>query len=415
MPQCSWITLQDITCLIAWSNQITFIVTSPQHMCLGEYNYWEHAQDSAETIFIWTVHTYRLIQMTMWKIHIHILSTHSVLLYIFTILCLNGCKIYKSPFQIWKFCGVTTEHWSTAAGLCIVQSLVISSDPEWWCQLRGVWVVYSWLCVCEEGRPCTSAVFLWQSYNCLEPSSDWQQQTNTDHFLKTFSVSCSWSAVSPRLNFIMSLWCTQQRCAAGLCYLLLTLCSWISAFNLDTTTILIKEGEKGSLFGFSLALHQQLTPEPHSWWVYQLDYCFGSCQVQKSSLPRMIVTWNMILYSSTVQCCQYLTLRIIFFSWRFRVLWWFSLLMCVFVRNSTRYLASWTSLWSETGLFMLRMMFSQWHSRYCRAQRLLKLDACVLSDIQIECEMSYSQEHHAVLSSLLASITVIIAHIRVIL
>uniref|UniRef100_A0A672LNH0 Integrin subunit alpha 7 n=1 Tax=Sinocyclocheilus grahami TaxID=75366 RepID=A0A672LNH0_SINGR len=38
-----------------------------------------------------------------------------------------------------------------------------------------------------------------------------------------------------------------------------------SAFNLDTTTILIKEGEEGSFFGFSLALHQQLTPEPHSW------------------------------------------------------------------------------------------------------------------------------------------------------
>ncbi|XP_073681651.1 integrin alpha-7 [Garra rufa] len=63
----------------------------------------------------------------------------------------------------------------------------------------------------------------------------------------------------------MSLWRTQRRCTAGLCCLLLTLCSQISAFNLDTTTILIKEGEEGSFFGFSLALHQQLTPEPHSW------------------------------------------------------------------------------------------------------------------------------------------------------
>lgn len=222
----------------------------------------------------------------------------------------------KLTFQIWKFCGVT-EHWSTAAGLRIVQSLVISSDPDQcatdrWVMMsaEGVWVVYSWLCVCEEGQPCTCAVFLWQSFNCLEPSSDWQQQTDTDNFLETFSVLCSRSAVSPRLwclseplNFIMTLWRTQQRCVTGL---LLTLCSWISAFNLDTTTILTKEGEEGSLFGFSLALHQQLTPEPHSWWVYQLDYCFGSCQGQKSSLPRMIVTWNMILYSSTVHFCQYL-------------------------------------------------------------------------------------------------------------
>ncbi|XP_077060636.1 integrin alpha-7 isoform X1 [Siphateles boraxobius] len=47
--------------------------------------------------------------------------------------------------------------------------------------------------------------------------------------------------------------------------LLLYLGSRISAFNLDISTILIQEGEQGSLFGFSLALHQQITPEPHSW------------------------------------------------------------------------------------------------------------------------------------------------------
>uniref|UniRef100_A0A8C9TA42 Integrin subunit alpha 7 n=1 Tax=Scleropages formosus TaxID=113540 RepID=A0A8C9TA42_SCLFO len=36
-------------------------------------------------------------------------------------------------------------------------------------------------------------------------------------------------------------------------------------FNLDTTQTLTKEGEKGSFFGFSLALHQQLSPISHSW------------------------------------------------------------------------------------------------------------------------------------------------------
>ncbi len=38
------------------SNQITFIVTSPQHKCLGEWNSYERAPDSAEkqqTIYIW--------------------------------------------------------------------------------------------------------------------------------------------------------------------------------------------------------------------------------------------------------------------------------------------------------------------------------------------------------------------------
>ncbi len=34
------------------SNQITFIVTSPQHMCLGEWNSWERAPDSAKTIYL---------------------------------------------------------------------------------------------------------------------------------------------------------------------------------------------------------------------------------------------------------------------------------------------------------------------------------------------------------------------------
>ncbi len=61
------------------SNKITFIVTSPQHVCLGEWNSWERAPDSAERIYIQTVHTYRLIEKTMYRIHIHILSTHSVL------------------------------------------------------------------------------------------------------------------------------------------------------------------------------------------------------------------------------------------------------------------------------------------------------------------------------------------------
>uniref|UniRef100_A0A672IAX2 Integrin alpha-2 domain-containing protein n=1 Tax=Salarias fasciatus TaxID=181472 RepID=A0A672IAX2_SALFA len=37
------------------------------------------------------------------------------------------------------------------------------------------------------------------------------------------------------------------------------------AFNLDTTHTLHKLGDRGTFFGFSLALHQQLTPESQSW------------------------------------------------------------------------------------------------------------------------------------------------------
>ncbi len=45
-----------VVCLFSKSNQITFIVTSPQHKCLGEWNSYERAPDSAETktIYIWT-------------------------------------------------------------------------------------------------------------------------------------------------------------------------------------------------------------------------------------------------------------------------------------------------------------------------------------------------------------------------
>lgn len=38
-----------------------------------------------------------------------------------------------------------------------------------------------------------------------------------------------------------------------------------SAFNLDVAEPIVKRGEKGSFFGFSVALHQQLSPQPISW------------------------------------------------------------------------------------------------------------------------------------------------------
>ncbi|CAH6778495.1 integrin alpha-7 isoform X2 [Phodopus roborovskii] len=56
----------------------------------------------------------------------------------------------------------------------------------------------------------------------------------------------------------------------GICYLLRYLFAglllpWAVAFNLDVMGALRKEGEAGSLFGFSVALHRQLQPRPQSW------------------------------------------------------------------------------------------------------------------------------------------------------
>ncbi|KAL6112204.1 itga7 [Pungitius sinensis] len=51
----------------------------------------------------------------------------------------------------------------------------------------------------------------------------------------------------------------------SLLWALLTLSSPVWGFNLDTTHTLHKLGDHGTFFGFSLALHQQLTPEPQSW------------------------------------------------------------------------------------------------------------------------------------------------------
>ncbi|TDH13735.1 hypothetical protein EPR50_G00037380 [Perca flavescens] len=50
-----------------------------------------------------------------------------------------------------------------------------------------------------------------------------------------------------------------------LIWALLFLLGKVWGFNLDTTHTLHKLGDHGTFFGFSLALHQQLTPEPQSW------------------------------------------------------------------------------------------------------------------------------------------------------
>ncbi|XP_056653951.1 integrin alpha-7 isoform X4 [Monodelphis domestica] len=54
-------------------------------------------------------------------------------------------------------------------------------------------------------------------------------------------------------------------CGLRISLLLGWLLSGAGAFNLDVMGALRKEGDPGSLFGFSVALHQQLRPRPQSW------------------------------------------------------------------------------------------------------------------------------------------------------
>uniref|UniRef100_A0A8K9UF05 Integrin subunit alpha 7 n=1 Tax=Oncorhynchus mykiss TaxID=8022 RepID=A0A8K9UF05_ONCMY len=71
--------------------------------------------------------------------------------------------------------------------------------------------------------------------------------------------------MAPHLRHGFSVSLLQRRCLVLHSLLLSVYFLTVAGFNLDTSMTLTKEGETGSFFGFSLALHQQLTPEPHSW------------------------------------------------------------------------------------------------------------------------------------------------------
>uniref|UniRef100_A0A8C8HR00 Integrin alpha-2 domain-containing protein n=1 Tax=Oncorhynchus tshawytscha TaxID=74940 RepID=A0A8C8HR00_ONCTS len=71
--------------------------------------------------------------------------------------------------------------------------------------------------------------------------------------------------MAPHLRHGISVSLSQHRCLLLHSLFLSVYFLTVAGFNLDTSMTLTKEGETGSFFGFSLALHQQLTPEPHSW------------------------------------------------------------------------------------------------------------------------------------------------------
>ncbi|XP_047204233.1 integrin alpha-7 isoform X4 [Girardinichthys multiradiatus] len=61
-----------------------------------------------------------------------------------------------------------------------------------------------------------------------------------------------------------------------------TLLSQVCCFNLDTTHTLHKLGDRGTFFGFSVALHQQLNPEPQSWILVGAPQAAGQGQLRGS-------------------------------------------------------------------------------------------------------------------------------------
>ncbi|XP_030584543.1 integrin alpha-7 isoform X2 [Archocentrus centrarchus] len=62
----------------------------------------------------------------------------------------------------------------------------------------------------------------------------------------------------------------------------LTLLSHVQGFNLDTTHTLHKLGDHGTFFGFSLALHQQRTPDTQSWILVGAPRAAGQGQLTGS-------------------------------------------------------------------------------------------------------------------------------------
>uniref|UniRef100_A0A3B4WPS9 Integrin subunit alpha 7 n=1 Tax=Seriola lalandi dorsalis TaxID=1841481 RepID=A0A3B4WPS9_SERLL len=82
-------------------------------------------------------------------------------------------------------------------------------------------------------------------------------------------------------NIVSPSSCSSHRWTT-LLWVLLTLSSQVWGFNLDTTHTLHKFGDRGTFFGFSLALHQQLTPESQSWILVGAPQAAGQGRLQGS-------------------------------------------------------------------------------------------------------------------------------------
>ncbi len=99
------------------SNQIKslFIVTSPQHKCLGEWNSYKRAPDSAKktTIYIWTVHIYRLYRRQCAKYtsiySVHIVYYKDILSYQLHIIHRMGTSTLKIPAGLSVLCSKRTR------------------------------------------------------------------------------------------------------------------------------------------------------------------------------------------------------------------------------------------------------------------------------------------------------------------
>ncbi len=148
-------------------NQITFIVTSSQHMCLDEWNSWERAPYSAETINIDSTitylqtytddnvqytHTYtQYTQCTVrhtysYQYTLYTVCTHSTLCtHLYTHSNMQRCsRLYISWIRKCHGCALDSIQWQQI-DCCICA--VCTCCPVWTVELKcSAWHIVKWEC-----------------------------------------------------------------------------------------------------------------------------------------------------------------------------------------------------------------------------------------------------------------------------
>ncbi len=136
--------------LINESNQITFIVTSPQHKCLGEWNSYERAP---KNMYIWTVHIYRLTEDNVQNTHTYTQSTQ------FTIKTYLVIDTHYTPYvHIYIMCTSIHSNMWRCNRLYIYSRLVEQQIVVQRCKRLCICSVVDVLCMVSSDSRCVSAV-----------------------------------------------------------------------------------------------------------------------------------------------------------------------------------------------------------------------------------------------------------------
>lgn len=77
----------------------------------------------------------------------------------------------------------------------------------------------------------------------------------------------------------------------------------VAAFNLDTQNVLQRSGDPGSLFGFSIAFHQQLSPARKNLWVKSNSY-LSLCKWNQTLLTPEVLSPQIAGRSSTIKTSE---------------------------------------------------------------------------------------------------------------